>query len=87
MRCSDLSTQITLLVMSVRTKEEKLLVKVGQRIRDCRLRAGLRQEDVENFGVSWKHYQKIESGKTNTTLKILYNLATAFGCHPRDFLA
>lgn len=56
------------------------------RIRACRLKAGLRQEDVEPYGVSWKHYQKIESGMTNTTVKVLYKLAKAFKCNPKDFL-
>lgn len=64
-----------------------ILKKVGSRIRACRLKAGLNQEDVENFGVSWKHYQKIEAGQTNTTIKVLYKLAKAFKCHPSDFLA
>jgi DNA-binding XRE family transcriptional regulator len=51
-----------------------------------RLKAGLNQEDVENFGVSWKHYQKIEAGTTNTTLKVLYKLAKAFKCSSKDLL-
>ena len=64
-----------------------ILKKVGNRIRACRIKAGLNQEEVENFGVSWKHYQKIEAGQTNTTVKILYKLAKAFKCHPREFLS
>lgn len=67
-------------------KDEKLLKLVGAQIREWRLKADLKQEDVENFGVSWKHYQKIEAGSTNTTIKILYKLAKAFGCHPKDLL-
>lgn len=67
-------------------KADLILKKVGSRIRACRLKAGLNQEDVENFGVSWKHYQKIEAGQTNTTIKILYKLAKAFKCHPKEFL-
>ena len=67
-------------------KQDPILKKAGQQIRACRIRAGLKQEDVENFGVSWKHYQKIESGTTNTTIKVLYKLAKAFKCHPKDLL-
>ena len=66
--------------------KDLLLKKVGSRIRACRLKAGLTQEDVEDYGVGWKHYQRIETGQTNTTLKVLYKLAKAFKCHPRDFL-
>jgi transcriptional regulator with XRE-family HTH domain len=67
--------------------KDLILKKVGSRIRACRIKAGLNQEEVENYGVSWKHYQKIEAGQTNTTVKILYKLAKAFKCHPREFLA
>ena len=73
--------------MSKPRKQKKTIVhKVGEKIREARHKVGMRQEDVEDFGVSWKHYQKIESGTTNTTIKILYKLAKAFGCHPKDFL-
>lgn len=65
---------------------DRELKRVGKRIREKRLKAGLTQEEVENFGVSWKHFQKIESGQTNTTIKVLYKLAKAFKCHPREFL-
>ena len=65
--------------------KDLILKKVGSRIRACRIKAGLNQEEVENFGVSWKHYQKIEAGQTNTTVKVLYKLAKAFKCHPREF--
>lgn len=72
--------------MRSQTKPDRLLRKIGKKIRVCRIQSGLTQEDVENFGVSWKHYQKIESGLMNTTVKVLYKLAKAFKCHPKDFL-
>ena len=65
---------------------DQLLKRVGLQIRSCRVKAGVKQEDVENYGVSWKHYQKIEAGTTNTTVRVLYKLAKAFRCHPKDFL-
>lgn len=67
-------------------KRDPILRKVGARIRDMRIKSGLKQEEVENFDVSWKHYQKIEAGITNTTVKVLYKLAKAFKCHPSDLL-
>jgi transcriptional regulator with XRE-family HTH domain len=66
--------------------KELILLKVGQQIRACRIRANLKQEDVEDFGVSWKHYQRIEAGTTNATIRVLYKLAKAFKCHPKDLL-
>lgn len=68
-------------------QEEKILKKVGSKIREARIKANLTQEDIENFGVSWKHYQKIEAGATNTTIKVLYRLAKAFRCKVSDFFA
>ena len=72
--------------MRRKTKIDSLLRQVGQTIREQRLKATLRQEDVEDYGVSWKHYQKIEAGLTNTTVKILYKLAKAFNCKAKDLL-
>ena len=65
---------------------DNLLKKVGQKIKEYRLKAGMTQEDVERFGVSLKHYQKIEGGQTNTTIRVLYKLAKAFKCKAGDFL-
>lgn len=67
--------------------QDLLLRKIGQKIREHREKAGLTQEDLENYGVSWKHYQRIEAGTSNTTIKVLYKLAKAFKCHPKDFLS
>ena len=72
--------------MRSKTKPDKILKQVGLTIRACRLKAGLKQEDVENYGLSWKHYQKIEAGSTNTTIKVLYKLAKAFKCEVKDLL-
>lgn len=72
--------------MRSKDKESQQLVKVGARIRSLREKAGLRQEDVEDYGVSWKHYQKIEAGTTNATIRILYRLAKAFRCKAGDLL-
>jgi len=67
-------------------KRNPLLVKVGKNIQEMRIRADLRQEDLEDYGISWKHYQRIEAGTTNTTVQFLYKIAKAFKCHPRDLL-
>lgn len=66
--------------------KDKLLQQVGERVRKARISAGLNQEDLEDHGISWKHYQRIETGITNTSIRVLYKLAKAFKCHPKDFL-
>jgi len=67
-------------------EENSYLKKVGDKIRELRIKAGLTQEEIEEFHISWKHYQKIETGKTNTTLRLIYRLSKAFKCNPKDLL-
>lgn len=66
-------------------KENLFIRKLGQKIQEIRKRTGLTQGDLENFGVSLKHLQKIEAGKTNTTVRMLYRLSTAFQCSIEEF--
>jgi transcriptional regulator with XRE-family HTH domain len=56
---------------------EKLAVIIGDRIRAIRKKRGLKQEDMERFGLSYKYYQKIERGKVNVTLSTLEKIAKA----------
>lgn len=65
--------------------EDKYILKIGQRVRQLRQKAGLTQDAVEKYGVSFKHMQKIEAGVTNTTIRMLYRLAKAFKCDIREF--
>ena len=64
-----------------------LSVLIGNRLRVLRKERGLRQEDMEKFGISYKYYQRIEAGKVNVTLKTLEKIAKAFGVDPSDLLA
>ena len=42
--------------------------KVGLRLKELRLAKGLKQEDLEKFGFSYRYYGKIERGLANVTL-------------------
>ena len=64
-----------------------LSVLIGNRIRELRKERGLRQEDMEKFGLSYKYYQRIESGKVNVTLKTLEKIANALGVDPAELFA
>ncbi len=66
-------------------REDRFIKKVGNNIKKQREIIGLTQEDVDSHGVSYKHLQKIEAGRTNTTLRMLYRLAKALDCKVRDF--
>ena len=55
------------------------LKQLGRNIRAARVRCGLRQVDVEAWGVvSWRHYQKIESGLINVKVGTLLDLAKLY---------
>ena len=53
--------------------------RVGRNIRAARIRAGLRQIDVnEKSGLTYRHYQDIEAGKINVTIATLCRLSRLF---------
>ena len=57
---------------------EHLLQDFGDRLRHLRKARKLRQLDMEDFGLSYKYYQRLESGHVNPTLLTLHKLASAF---------
>jgi transcriptional regulator with XRE-family HTH domain len=57
---------------------EHLLQDFGNRLRYLRKARKLRQLDMEDFGLSYKYYQRMESGQVNPTLLTLHKLALAF---------
>ena len=57
---------------------EHLLQDFGNRLRHLRKARKLRQLDMEDFGLSYKYYQRLESGHVNPTLLTLHKLASAF---------
>ena len=58
-------------------KEENLAIFVGNRLRTRRVALGLRQQDMEDRGINYKYYQRVEAGKVNLTLRSLEKLASA----------
>jgi len=57
---------------------EHLLQDFGSRLRHLRKDRKLRQLDMEDFGLSYKYYQRLESGHVNPTLLTMHKLASAF---------
>ena len=57
---------------------EHLLQALGNRLRHLRKARKLRQLDMEDFGLNYKYYQRLESGQVNPTLLTLHKLASAF---------
>ena len=65
--------------------QESLLRDFGSRLRQLRKTRRLRQLDMASFGLSYKYYQRIESGQVNPTLITLHRLASAFNVPMCDF--
>ena len=65
--------------------QESLLQDFGSRLRQMRKMRRLRQMDMASFGLSYKYYQRIESGQVNPTLITLHRLASAFNVSVYDF--
>lgn len=57
---------------------------IGNRLREVRKEKGLKQEDMERFGLSYKYYQRIENGKVNITIKTIEKIAAAFDMLPSE---
>jgi transcriptional regulator with XRE-family HTH domain len=57
---------------------EHIKKKLGLRLKELRLDKGLNQEDLEQFGFSYRYYGKIERGLTNVTLETLVRLCQIF---------
>lgn len=64
--------------MEIEPACEKFLKKLGQRLREIRQDKGWTLEETEEHGwPSWRHLQKIESGK-NITVATLWKLARVY---------
>ncbi|HSX80352.1 MAG TPA: helix-turn-helix transcriptional regulator [Candidatus Saccharimonadia bacterium] len=65
---------------------EHLLQNFGNRLRYLRKARKLRQRDMEDFGLNYKYYQRLESGHVNPTLLTMHKLASAFEVSVYDLL-
>lgn len=61
--------------------------KVALKIKKARQRAGITQEGMEKHGFNIRHYQDIEGGKVNITLKTFYRLAQVFKVSPEKLVS
>ena len=73
--------------ISAHTKAAELLRKFGQNLKSARVKAGLRQIDIdERCGVAYRHYQNIEAVKVNVTIETLFRLANFFKVNVIDLV-
>ena len=71
--------------MSRSRQEREFFIKLGRRIKQLRNQRGLRQEDMEDHGIAYKYYQRIESpgsNPANITLRTLLKICRALDVEP-----
>ncbi len=61
--------------------------RFASRVRKLREERGLRQEDLEDHGLSWKSVQKLEYGLTDPKVSTLLKLCEAFELTLPELLA
>jgi len=65
--------------MAISRDEQKFLKDLGHRLRKIREEKGWTLEETEEHGfTSWRHLQRIESGK-NVNLVTIYRLSKLYG--------
>ena len=57
---------------------------ISNRLREIRKQKGLRQEDMEKYGLNYKYYQRVESGRVNITLSTIEKIAEALDIRPEE---
>ncbi len=57
---------------------ENLKRQLGYRLKELRLAKGLKQEDMETWGFSYRYYGKMERGLVNPTIETLAKLCEIF---------
>lgn len=61
--------------------------RFAARVRALRESRGLRQEDLEDFGLAWKTIQKLEYGQTDPKVSTLLKLCQAFNVDLTELLS
>jgi transcriptional regulator with XRE-family HTH domain len=68
---------------------DEFMKRLGQRVREARLAAGLRQEDFEDttsLSLSARSLQEIEYGAANPRIYTLYKIAQRCGVSVKDLI-
>lgn len=66
--------------VSIESDYEVLIRNISQNIREQRLKCGLTQAQMTQFGFDIKNYQKLEYGKHQFSLHTVFRLSRAFNC-------
>ena len=68
-------------------KDDKLLAEIGNKIRTCRINKGFSIEYLANESeVDYSQLSRMELGKVNFSISILFKIATNLGIDAKDLL-
>jgi len=68
-------------------KDQNLLAKIGDRIREIRLSKNISQESLANeFEIDYSQVNRMELGKVNFSISYLYRIAKALDVDPKKLL-
>jgi len=68
-------------------KEDKYLIKLGENIRQIRLKKGISQKYLaEECDIEPPNMRRIEAGKTNPTTKTLLRISNVLGVDIKDLM-
>lgn len=89
----DITQDVTQDVTQDTTKADDEFIRFqkefGKRLKTLRNKKGVTQEwmdDKKEFGIDIKHYQNIEQGRANITLKTMYKICKKLDIHPGELL-
>lgn len=71
--------------MDAGKKYDGFVERIAKNVSRIRVARGLTQEDMSDHGYSYRHYQRVESGKHSPNLYTLYRLSITFKVDIRDF--
>ncbi|MGZ3770047.1 MAG: helix-turn-helix domain-containing protein [Bdellovibrio sp.] len=63
-----------------------LIKRISNNLKKLRLKKNLTQEDMQDFGFNYRHYQRLERGKDAMNTRTISRLAKAFKVDPSELL-
>jgi len=67
-------------------EQQRFINSAGAAIRKIRLSKNMTLEDMQDFGFSAQHFQKLESGKKNFSFYTIYRIAKAWDMPLSDLI-
>ena len=69
-------------------RNEEIILKLGQRIRELRIKKGFSQEQLANLcNIELSQLNRIELGKINTSVSHLFLIAQTLNVKPADLVS